>query len=600
MNSEKLLTFPLKPGVYLMKNREGKILYIGKAKILRERIKQYFSNQDSRAMIPFLISQLEEIETIVTFTEKEALLLERNLIKKHQPKYNILLKDDKTFISLMINHKNKWPKVSLVRYKENQKEDALYFGPYTSALHARVIFETLTKIFPLRQCSDKELSSRKRPCLLYSIKRCIAPCVGKCTKEEYDETVAESIGFLKGKTKHVLSNLKKKMQEASDALEFEKAGAYLKTIQQIQSVTEAKESSVQLDIDECDVINFIRKGHYTLLVKLIYRDGFLINSEHYDFSLTLESDEELLSSFLIQHYSVEKSPKEILLPIEIQDGKDVSELINSKVVAPQKGDKKKAIDLAFENAKAIYEQEKLSLSSKEELLLELKEILNLSRFPSRIECFDTSHISGSDAVASLSAFTNGEKDPKKSRVYKIKTASSGDDYSALAEVITRRLTRGLSDNDLPDLIIVDGGKGQLNRILEVFKELEIVSIDLIALTKEEARHDKGLTKERIFIRGKNEPISLNPHSSLLFFLQSIRDEAHRKAITFHRKKRSERTTLSLLDQIQGIGPLKKKALLKQFGSVKRIFSATESELLKVECLTKKDRETLISFSTQLK
>jgi excinuclease ABC subunit C len=179
MNSEKLLTFPLKPGVYLMKNREGKILYIGKAKILRERIKQYFSNQDSRAMIPFLISQLEEIETIVTFTEKEALLLERNLIKKHQPKYNILLKDDKTFISLMINHKNKWPKVSLVRYKENQKEDALYFGPYTSALHARVIFETLTKIFPLRQCSDKELSSRKRPCLLYSIKRCIAPCVGK-------------------------------------------------------------------------------------------------------------------------------------------------------------------------------------------------------------------------------------------------------------------------------------------------------------------------------------------------------------------------------------------------------------------------------------
>jgi excinuclease ABC subunit C len=551
-------------------------------------------------MIPFLISQLEEIETIVTFTEKEALLLERNLIKKHQPKYNILLKDDKTFISLMINHKNKWPKVSLVRYKENQKEDALYFGPYTSALHARVIFETLTKIFPLRQCSDKELSSRKRPCLLYSIKRCIAPCVGKCTKEEYDETVAESIGFLKGKTKHVLSNLKKKMQEASDALEFEKAGAYLKTIQQIQSVTEAKESSVQLDIDECDVINFIRKGHYTLLVKLIYRDGFLINSEHYDFSLTLESDEELLSSFLIQHYSVEKSPKEILLPIEIQDGKDVSELINSKVVSPQKGDKKKAIDLAFENAKAIYEQEKLSLSSKEELLLELKEILNLSRFPSRIECFDTSHISGSDAVASLSAFTNGEKDPKKSRVYKIKTASSGDDYSALAEVITRRLTRGLSDNDLPDLIIVDGGKGQLNRILEVFKELEIVSIDLIALTKEEARHDKGLTKERIFIRGKNEPISLNPHSSLLFFLQSIRDEAHRKAITFHRKKRSERTTLSLLDQIQGIGPLKKKALLKQFGSVKRIFSATESELLKVECLTKKDRETLISFSTQLK
>jgi excinuclease ABC subunit C len=599
MNSEKLLSFPLKPGVYLMKNREGKILYIGKAKVLRERIKQYFSNHDSRAMIPFLLSQLEDIETIVTFTEKEALVLESNLIKKHQPKYNILLKDDKTFISLMINHKNKWPRLNLIRYKENQKEDALYFGPYTSALHARVIFETLTKIFPLRQCSDKELMSRKRPCLLYSIKRCIAPCVGKCTKEEYDETVEESIAFLKGKTKNVILSLKKKMEEASKALEFEKAGAILKTIKQIESVSEAKESSVKLDIDECDVINFIRKGHYTLLIKLIYRGGFLINSEHYDFALTLESDEELLSSFLVQHYTNERPPKEILLPIEIQDNPIVSEVIYSKIVTPQKGDKKKAIDLAFENAKAIYEQEKLSLSSKEELLLELKETLALTRFPSRIECFDTSHISGKDAVASLAAFTNGEKDPKRSRLYKIKKAEVADDYSSLTEVLTRRLTRGIAETDLPDLIIVDGGKGQLSAISQVFQELKIISVDLMALTKEEARHDKGLTKERIFLPHKKEAISLNPHSSLHFFLQTIRDEAHRKAITYHRKKRSTRTTQSVLDEIPGIGPLKKKALLKHFGSVKRIFSATETELLEIDLLTQKDRKTILSLSTDL-
>ncbi len=578
-----------------MKDALGKILYIGKAKILRERIKQYFSNQDTRAMIPFLISHLHDIETIITFTEKEALLLENTLIKKHQPKYNILLKDDKTFISLMINNKHKWPQIKLVRYKEQKKEDALYFGPYTSAINARAMFETMTKIFPLRQCSDRELQSRKRPCLLYSIKKCIAPCVGKCTKDHYDETVKDAISFLKGKTETVISSLEKKMATASKALEFEIAGSILKTIHQIEEASANQKSSIKLNVENVDALNFIRKGHYILLVKLLFRDKLLVASEHFDFSLTLETDQELLSSFLLQHYSTETPPEQILLPIELEDKKIIEEIINTSILIPQKGDKKSLVDLAFENAKALFDQEKLSLSSKEELLLELEELLGLSKFPSRIECFDTSHISGSDAVASLAAFTNGEKDSKRSRLYKIKTTTLADDYSSLTEVLTRRLTRGLQEDDLPDLIIVDGGKGQLSTVINVCKKLQIATLDVIALAKEESRHDKGMTKERIFLTTQKMPISLNHQSALHFFLQNIRDEAHRKAISFHRQKRTTRTTKSLLDEIPGIGPIKKKRLLQHFGSVKRILEASKEELIEVPSITKKDADTILKL-----
>lgn len=589
----KLETLPKKPGVYLMKNEKGEVLYIGKAKILEVRVKQYFKEgSDTRAMIPFLLEQLSEIETMVTFTEKEALLLENNLIKKHQPKYNILLKDDKTFISLMINNKHEWPMLKLVRHLGKTKKDGLYFGPYTSALAARQTFDVMTKTFPLRQCSDRELFSRKRPCLLYSIKRCVAPCVRKCTKEEYDKILENAIDFLKGKNQKIIQSLREEMERASENLQFERAASILRTIEQIQEVTHKTKPTVYANITHADVFNFFKRDRYIILVKLLFHEGRLIAFEHFDFALTAQTDEEALTSFFLQHYAKETPAKEILVPLPLPDADILEEILNVKITVPQKGEKKHLLDLAFENAKTLYEQERNNPETTEDLLVHAEETFKLSRLPSRIECFDTSHISGTDTVASMVAFTDGIKDPKRYRLYKIRNEEHGDDYRALEEVLSRRLQRAKEEDDLPNLIIVDGGKGQLSVAMKVIHLLNIATVDVIAVTKEHALHTKGLTKEKVYLVGKSDPIELDSHSSLLFFLQQIRDEAHRRAITFHRKKRGAHVTHSFLDNIPGIGPIKKRALLKSFGSIKRIKDATKEEILALKGFSEKDYENL--------
>ncbi len=592
MEEENLAKLPEKSGVYLMKDALGKVLYVGKAKNLRLRVKQYFLGHDTREMIPLLTSQVNHIETIVTFTEKEALLLENTLIKKHKPKYNVLLKDDKTHLSILINHHHPWPMIKLVRTKDQTKEKGLVFGPYTSALAARKTFELIAKVFPLRQCSDRELSQRKRPCILHSIGRCVAPCVGKCTKEEYDELVELTIDFLKGKSKEIVQKLKQDLKKASEALEFEKAHVLHKTITQIEQVLEQKSNVVQFHAKDCDAYNFIRKEHYTLIVKLAFREGRLIGSEHHDFNTLLSSDDETLTSFLLQHYQKEKPPKEILLPIDLPDRQVLEELLDATLVKPERKEKKALVDLALENAKALFEQERHDRTSNEELLLKLQETLKLESFPSRIECFDTSSSSGKSFVASLVVFINGVKDPKQYRLYKIKSEDVHDDTAAMREVLHRRLTRARKEDSLPNLIIVDGGKGQLTQLIAVVKELNIVSIDLAALAKESSRHDKGLTQEKIYRPHLKDPIEFSKHSSLIFFLQQIRDEAHRRAITFHRKKRKEKSIASLLDTVPGIGNAKKQILLKHFGSIKKIAEADEDELTSLKGISKTDAKNL--------
>ncbi len=593
-----LENLPEQSGVYIMKNEVGKVLYIGKAKVLKNRVKQYFAKSpDQRAMIPFLTAKVKSIETIVTFSEKEALLLENTLIKKHKPPYNVFLKDDKTYISLLVTTKEKWPMIKLVRHKTLTKSEGKVFGPYTSGFAARESLSLLSSIFPLRECSNQEFASRKRPCLLYHMKRCIAPCVNLCTKDEYDTVVKQCLSFLQGKNQDVLKELKEEMQKASNDLAFEKAGRLLQTIRHIERIIEEKNSSVYSGIPNTDAFGMLQKENFTLFVKLLFREGKLIDRETHHFSSIASSPTDALESFLLQHYETKEDwPAEILLPFPIDHMEVMEEIFSEKagrkieLTVPQRGDKKKIQTLAMENTRSEFEQERLRQESQEELLLEMQETFSLSKLPTRIDCFDTSNISGSDPVASMVVFLDGKKQNNLSRLYK---TVSGDDYSALKEVLSRRYIKAKEENTLPDLIIMDGGKGQLNIALDILKELSIATVDVISLVKEEARHDKGLTKERVYLPHEKEPVAIHHQSALLFFLQTIRDEAHRRAIEFHRKRRSKRLIRSFLDDIPGIGPIKRATLLKHFGSVERLKTASEEELQRVPGLSKKDIERLL-------
>jgi excinuclease ABC subunit C len=435
--------------------------------------------------------------------------------------------------------------------------------------------------------------------LLYDIKRCVAPCVGKCTHEEYDAYVAGTIKFLRGQDKEILKDLYARMQASSEALQFEKAAALLQTIRQIEHVIDSQTITVKVNGKNSDALALYRQGEEVMLVQLLFREGKLVGSEHYPFSNILEEDEDLLASFILQHYRHQEGlPEEILVPIALKESALLAEILADThkkkvfILHPQKGEKRALIGIAVQNAKAVFEKEKDQQELKEKMLLDLQETLKLNRYPKRIECFDTSNIAGTDPVASMVAFTDGEKDTKRTRLFKIKGVPKGDDYGAMREVLTRHLTRSKKSDDLPDLIIVDGGKGQLNIALEVFKTLDIASVDVIALTKEEGRHDKGMTAERVFLPDAHDPIRLNPRSSLLFLLQKVRDEAHRKAIGFHRDRRQKRTLTSALDTIPGIGPVKRARLLRHFGSVEKISKASAEELLAVKGITHKDVEIL--------
>lgn len=590
---EDLKKLPDKPGVYIMKGRQGVVLYVGKAKNLRSRVRQYFAvGHDLRPMIPLLVGKIETIETIVVSSEKEAFLLENNLIKQHKPKYNVLLKDDKSYIALKINNKDMWPRLQLVRYRGRPKADGLYFGPYTSALAARKTFDLLQKVFPMRQCSDQELKRRTRPCILYDMHRCVAPCVNKCTKEEYDGYVQGTIRFLRGHDKEVLKDLYRQMQEASDQLEFEKAGEILNSIHQIEKTVEEQRVDKPLGIDT-DALGLYRQGEDVALAQLIFRGGKLMGSRSYSFHNIIEDDNELLEQFILQHYESSLDiPKEILVAVPLVDADSLGELLHVQVHTPQRGDKRAIIKMAEDNAESSFKRERDQTAIREQILLEMEEKFHLTRFPERIECFDNSNIAGDHIVSVMVTFTNGEKDSSGYRKYKIRTVDKGDDYGAMREVLTRRYKRAKEENNLPDLILIDGGKGHLNVAISILEELDIASCDVIGVAKEGGRHDKGSTEEQVFLRNIKDPIILPRNSRLLFLLQQIRDEAHRSAIGYHRKVRSKQTIRSSLDDIYGIGPTKKKTLLKTFGSVKALREATDEAILAVKGISKTNLEAI--------
>lgn len=589
---DQLQKYPVEPGVYLMKSKGGDILYIGKAKNLKARIKQYFiAGGDGRWIIPFLQEHVAEIDTVVTLTEKEALLLENTLIKKHKPRYNALLKDDKTYTALKVNTNHPWPMLSLIRYKGKLKKDAAYFGPYTSAHDARQTMDLLQKIFPMRQCTDQELIRRTRPCILYDMKRCSAPCVGLVSKEVYDSYVQSTLKFLQGQSKSVVDQLMQQMEEASLNLEFEKAGYLYQLVKSIEKTLQAQTVDKPTYGISADVLGIFREGDEVMISQLIFQEGRLNAYHHHSFTKILESDEELYESFILQNYIGKPIlPKQILVPFLLENAPSIEEILERKVSIrhPERGEKKALVEMAYKNAEASFHQRKDKRAMQENALLQMQEKFHLKRYPERIECLDTSHLSGGEAVSAIICFREGKPDKEYYRRYKLKNVEKSDDYGALREVLIRRYSKG----DLPDLLIVDGGKGHLNVALKVFAELNIVSVDLIGVAKEEGRHDKGATQEKVFLPSLKDPVHLSSYAPALFLLQRIRDEAHRFAISYQKKRRSLTLVRSELKDIPGIGPAKQKALLQHFGSVKKIREAKEEELLQVKGISKANIEMI--------
>lgn len=586
-DSTQIKSFPAKPGVYLMKNKGDQVIYVGKAKNLRQRVRQYFSKGgDGRFMIPFLVSKVHSIDTMVVSSEKEALLLENNLIKQHKPRYNALLKDDKSYIALKLT-KHAWPRIDLVRYKGKPKSDGTYFGPYTHAGAARRTLDLLHKIFPLRQCSDQEFSKRTRPCILYDIKRCVAPCVGYCSSDEYQELVNKTVRFLRGNDQEIVQELRREMESCAERLEFERAGEIQRTIQYIERTIERQNVDRPLGGD-ADVLGLYRQGEEVIVVVLFFRAGRLTSSRDFNFRSIAQDDQELIRSFILQNYgAMEQLPHEILIPVELEDSEILSDLLSEDrprrvaVHFPQRGDKKKLVDMALENALSTFSKEKDENAILERTLLQIQEKFHLGNYPRRIECFDISTISGNETVATMVSFEDGKKHAAGYRKYKIKSLEQIDDYGAMREALVRRFKRAKSENNLPDLLMIDGGKGHLNVARKVFSELNIISVDVISLAKEEGRHDKGQTLEQVFLPNAKDPIILNRHSQILFLLQKIRDEAHRTAISFHRQRRSKALIKSELNEIPGVGEAKKKTLLKYFGSLKKIKEASIDQLQQV-------------------
>ena len=563
---EKLKTLPNSPGVYLMRDVRGKIIYVGKARVLKNRVRQYFqSGKNHGAKVKAMVAKIADFETIVTSTEVEALILECNLIKKHRPRYNISLKDDKSYPYLRVTAED-FPRIFLTRRVIH--DGSKYFGPYTSGQAVKETLTLLRKIFPLRTCK----TFPKRPCLEYHIKRCAAPCVQKISREDYMQLVNAAEKFLDGRTAEVEREISAQMNEAAESLHFEQAAKLRDILSAIKTVT-AKQKIVT-DTGDVDAIGLARLDGETCAQIFFVRDGKVVGRENFPLTGTDdESDEKILTEFVKQYYSRAKiSATEILLPVELDDLKLLGEWLNVKLIVPKRGVKKSLVDMAVENAKKFLAEESARRQLKDAQTVgaveELKNFLHLPKLPRRMECFDISHIQGAETVASMVSFFDGAPDKKNYRRFKVRsTEGKPDDFLSMREVTARRYEK-LSAENLPDLIVIDGGIGQLNSALESIRGAGH-QVPVVGLAKQ---------FELIFVEGSSIPVELPRDSQALKLMQRIRDEAHRFAITYHRKLRRARNLKSELDNVAGIGVKRRTELLKHFGSVAKIKSATVDEL----------------------
>jgi excinuclease ABC subunit C len=595
----KLASLPPQSGVYLLKDAKDQILYIGKAKSLRNRVRSYFqASADHPVKTRLVVSKTEDFDYIITDTEKEALILENNLIKKHKPRYNVNLKDDKTYPYLKLSVAEEYPCLSIVRKVE--KDNALYFGPFASANAVRETLQIIHRLFPLRKCSQRTFRKRSRPCINFQLKRCLAPCCHDVKRKDYDRVVKKVLLFLRGQDRELVSYLNAEMEEASENLNFEKAALIRDQIQAVHQTLE-KQKIVSTRFIDQDIVSYFRKDSFVEVLILFIRQGRMVGNQSFPFRRVTLEDEEVIGSFVTQFYRGEKFiPREIIVPFRLENQVTIEEWLTekrgkkTKIIVPQRGVRKNLLQMAAENARQVWENR----HSEEEKILRTLEAMRqrfrLRQNPHAIECFDISNLFGNEAVGSMVRFENGEPVKQKYRRYKIKTVNQADDYGMMQEIIKRRLSRGRKEQSLPNLIVVDGGKGQLGVACHTLKALGIEDVDVIGLAKSRFQ-DQNRTPEKIFIPGQKDPLILTKHHSVLHLLQRIRDESHRFAIAYHRKLRQKKQTESVLDDIPGIGPTKKQYLLKHFGSLKRIRSASLEEVLAVPSISKTNAQDIVDF-----
>ncbi|QDE67767.1 MULTISPECIES: excinuclease ABC subunit UvrC [Myxococcus] len=590
---EKLDALPTEPGVYLMKDRRGQVIYVGKAINLRSRVRSYFNRTgDTRVFVSLLDQLLGDLETVLVSNEKEALLLENELIKKHRPRFNVLLKDDKQFISLRLDRTQPYPRLEVVRKYE--RDGARYFGPYSSAGAIRETLRVVNRFFRLRTCTDHVLANRKRPCLLHQIGRCPAPCVYPVPQEDYHRSVDEVVMFLEGKAGELVEGLRLRMKRAAQELKFEEAARIRDQLSAIERSLE-RQKVATTDFKDQDVFAFHREGDRILFYVLWVRQGRLNGGQAFPFGSQEFPDEELIASFVNLYYDQGSFvPEEVLLPLELEDGTGGLEALLTerkgervRVLVPKRGEKLDLVKMAAKNAEQAFVERRRTKDETDNVLSRLQQRLGLRNFPRRMECFDISHFQGSAIVASQVAVTDGDADKSRYRKYKIKTLEKQDDFASMYEVISRRLKRGLEDNDLPDLLVIDGGKGQLASAHAAMKDVGVDSVDVVGLAKSrdlevfDRDAESARSPERVFVVGRKDPIVLSQNSAEMFMLTRMRDEAHRFAITFQKQVLRKSRVRSALEDIPGVGETRRKQLLRHFGSLKRVGDASIEELAEV-------------------
>ena len=588
---------PTHPGVYLFRDESGRVIYVGKAQSLRTRVRNYFrEGGDGRATVEFLVARARTIDYVVTGTGQEALILENNLIKKHRPRYNVVLKDDKSYVHLRLDNRHPFPRLTVVR--RPRRDGATYFGPFASAGSVRQTLRTLGRIFPMRTCTDADFSSRIRPCLYYYIQRCPGPCMGYVEAVEYAETVKRVTMFLKGRGGDLLKTLRDKMDLQAAERRYEDAARTRDQLFALQSVVE-RQRITSPQRAERDVFATHHHQERLVIQLLTVRGGEVSGAQTYYFDSAVQSTAEHLASFLNQYYqSGAPIPEEVLLGDEINDASALETLLAERarhtvsISVPQRGERATLVELAKKNATVAFDEGRGNQRNRE-ILDDLQELLSLESYPRRIECFDISNIQGTRAVASGVTFIDGEPAKSAYRKFRIRTVEGADDYAMMREVLERRVSRGLKEGDLPDLLIVDGGRGQLNVAGDVLSRLGADTVEVVGIAKvreESGRKLRG--QERIYLRDVAEPILLDGHSQALYMLERVRDEAHRFANTYHRQLRTRAMGESKLDDVPGIGVVLKRRLLQEFGSLERLRRADIEAIAAVPGMSRRRAQAL--------